>query len=74
MIRTLFKKRKKKYYEKGNEMTKKKKKIITKVLIHSRYIITDYIHILFCIYILVKRHIVFDIDIDIFCESRITTF
>lgn len=49
MIRTLFKKRKKKYYEKGNEMTRKKK-IITKVLIHSRYIIiTDYIHILYIV-------------------------
>lgn len=48
MIRTLFKKRKKnKYYEKGNEMTKKK--IITKILIHSRYIITDYIHILYIV-------------------------
>lgn len=48
MIRTLFKKRKKKYYEKENQMTKKKK-IITKILIHSRYIITDYIHILYIV-------------------------
>lgn len=49
MIRTLFKKKKKKILRKGKR-NDKKKKIITKVLIHSRYIIiTDYIHILYIV-------------------------